>query len=151
MNEYDKQYLHYDTEKWALDYFNSDNGGYLVIDRERITQGNVNKQERGKYEKEYSMCRTLAQNGYKVEYLKEIEGKYDIRLNGIPADLKKTKSHNHIVDYAKKAIRKQGADIVVFEFEKETKRIQEELDKLKRDRIKVYYYFIVDKSKIHVL
>jgi len=43
-------------------------------------------------------------------------GGYDIHLNSIKADLKKTSSHNNMVRYAKHAVKKQGVDMVVFEF-----------------------------------
>ena len=144
------KYNSYGNE-WKRDYVNRDNGGYLVIERQRIAQGEINKQEKVKYKKEYTMCLTLAQNGNKVEYLKMKDGSFDIYLNGISADLKKTKTHNNIVHYAKMAVREQGAKIVVFEFEENSKKIQEELDKLKRDKIKTYYYFTNNKSKIHIL
>jgi hypothetical protein len=48
------------------------------------------------------------------------EGSFDIYLNGIPADLKKTVGSGNIVKYAKKAVEKQGAQIVVFEFNNTT-------------------------------
>jgi hypothetical protein len=134
------EYLGHDTDQWKRAYFNKENGGYLLVDRERIRQGAINKQEKGKYEKELSMCQTLAQNGYKVEYLKEVEGSFDIYLNGKAADLKKTASHNHILDYAKKAINKQGSKVVVFEFEKMTHSIQNELIKLKKLGINTKYF-----------
>jgi ABC-type Fe3+-hydroxamate transport system substrate-binding protein len=69
----------------------------------------------------------------------------------VKAELKRVSSHSHIVDYAKKAVRQQGAEIVLFEFERNAKKIQEELDKLKRAGVKVYYYFSDDKTKIHTL
>ena len=144
------EYNSYGCE-WEKAYFDELNGGYVIVDKQRIKQGNINKQEIEKYNKEYNMCLTLAKNGYKVEYLKIIEGKFDIYLNGISADLKKTTSHNNMLDYAKKAIYKQGAKIVVFEFESDTKKIQEELDKLKRMNINVFYYFTDNKNKMHIL
>jgi len=97
------------------------------------------------------MCMTLAKYGYKVEYLKMTDGGFDIYLNGVSADLKKTASHNNILDYAKKATREQGAKIVVFELGKDTREIQAELEKLKRMKISVCYYFSNNKGKIHTL
>jgi hypothetical protein len=73
------------------------------------------------------------------------EGSFDIYLNGISADLKKTASHNNVVDYAKKAVNKQGANMVVFEFETMTGKIRDELNKLKRMGIKVKYFTSDDK------
>jgi len=137
--------------EYVREYFNNDNGGFLVVDKQRIAQGKINKQEQKKYDKEHSMCMTLAQNGNRIEYLKMTDGSFDIYLNEVSADLKKTSTHNNMVHYAKKATCVQGANIVVFEFEKNSKKIQEELDKLKRDGIKVTYYFSNDKRKMYVL
>ena len=135
-----REYLRHDTEKWRRDYFNRKNGGYLTVERERIEQGKINKQEREKYEKEYGMCSVLAKNGYKVEYLKMTEGSFDIYLNGVSADLKKLSSHNNIARHAKHATRGQGAGVIVFEFEKMTGGIQNALNKLKYAGMKVKYF-----------
>jgi hypothetical protein len=142
-----KDYVKYDVETYQHDGFNN-NGGYLVTERNRITQAERNKQEKKKFDKEHDMCETLRANGYAVEYFAEKSGSYDIRINGIAADLKKTASHNNIVDYAKKAVRKQGAEIVVFEFEKMTNKIHEELNKLKKTGIKVLYFTTNNKEVI---
>lgn len=142
--------INHKPKEWRMDYY-SDGGGFLVTGRERIKQGELNKQERKKFEKEHDMCLTLAANGNTVEYLPEKPGSFDINLNGVAADLKKTASANNIVKYAKKAINVQGAKIVVFEFEKNSKKLQEELDKLKQMGIKIYYYFSDSKDKIHTL
>ena len=131
--------------EWRRDYFNCDNGGYLVVDKQRIEQSKLNKQEKEKYNKEYNMCRILAQNGYEVEYLKLTESSFDIYLNGISADLKKTASHNNVLDYAKKAVYKQGAKIVIFEFFEMTGKIRYELNKIKRMGIEVKYFISADK------
>ncbi|GHU94740.1 hypothetical protein FACS1894156_3300 [Bacteroidia bacterium] len=144
------EYLQHDTDKWRLAFFDKTKGGYLVVAKRRIEQGNVNKQEQAKYAKEYAMCQTLAENGYRVEYLEIKENSFDVYLNGVNAELKKTAGGGNVVKYAKKALREQGAEIIVFEFDSNTKKIQEELDKLKRMGIKVCYYFTNDK-KIHRL
>lgn len=148
-----QEYLQYDTKSWRRDYFDRNNGGYLVVDRERIGHSTINKNEKVKFDKEYRMCEVFAKNGYKIEILKERPGisSSDIRLNGIMAELKKTSSHNNIMNYAKKAIDKQGAKIVLFEFEKETKEIHLELLKLKKENIRVYYYFSRQKDMIYKL
>jgi hypothetical protein len=142
------QYDSYDRETYRHDYFDEDTGGYLVVEKARTAQGSINKQEMAKYEKELSMCQTLAGSGYQVAYLKMTEGSFDIYLNGTSADLKKTASHNNIVAYAKKAVTKQGAKVVVFEFEKETHHIFEELKLLKAKNIPVKYFFANDKRKV---
>jgi hypothetical protein len=143
-----KEYLQHDKEQWQRAYFNKENGGYLLVDKERIAQGAINKQEKGKYEKELSMCQTLAKNGYKVEYLKMTEGSFDIYLNGMAADLKKTVGSN-MEKYAKKAITKQGAKVVVFEFEKNTNEIKTKLLKLSKENIHGHYYFSDERDKIY--
>jgi hypothetical protein len=145
-----QEYLGHDTKKWQRDYFNRDNGGYLVIDRDRIEHSKISKNENEKYNKEYAMSMTFAQNGYKIEMLKERSGlsSSDITINGIMADLKKTSSHNNIVGYAKKAVDKQGAKIVLFEFDTMTGKIHNELNKLKRLGIKVKYFTSDNKMAI---
>ena len=121
----------YDTSKWKKKYFDKKTGGYVVIERDRIYQSQKSKGEKEKFDREQGMNMTLARNGYAVEHLDDRGGTgYDIHLNGIKADLKKTGSHNNMVNYAKKAIRKQGADMAVFEFEKMYDKIHSELNRV---------------------
>jgi len=131
-------------------YFDEKSGGYLVVDKQRIEQGNINKWEKAKYDKEYNMCMNLAQNGYKIEYLKMTDGSFDIYLNGVSADLKQTSSHNNILSYAKKATHEQGAKLVIFEFTKETKSIYEQLELLKTLDIHGKYYFTGKGKSIYI-
>ena len=93
------------------------------------------------------MCTVFAKNGYKIEILKERPGfsSSDITINGIMAELKKTSSHNNIMNYAKKAVEKQGAKIVLFEFDMMTGKIRDELNKMKRKGITVKYFTSDDK------
>ena len=134
------KYDAYDRKKYRHDYFDKKTGGYLVVEKERITQGLRNKQEENKFNKERAMCITLASNGFAVEYLKDTPKSYDIHLNGIKADLKKTASHNNMLDYAKKAIYKQGAEMVVFEFSEMTHKVQKELYNIKKLGISAKYF-----------
>ena len=62
-----------------------------------------NKQEKEKFSKEHSMCRTLASNDFNVTYLESVQGSYDVSLNGIPAELKKVDSSKQIYRHARKA------------------------------------------------
>jgi len=142
--EYDAHH----TDLWQHDYFNSINGGYLLIDKQRIKQGNVSKQEKGKYKKEYDMCLNLAQNGHKIKLLNLAFG-FDIFLDDISADLKKTAGSGNIVKYAKKAINKQGAYLVVFEFDKESSNIYSQIKRLSLMGIRGKYYFTGKKNSIH--
>ncbi|GHV48021.1 hypothetical protein FACS1894181_02740 [Bacteroidia bacterium] len=145
-----KEYQVYDATTWKRDYFDERTGGYLVTHKQRIEHSTMNKNEKEKFNKEFEMSLVFARNGYKIEMLKERSGvsSSDITINGIMADLKKTSSHNNIMSYAKKANRRQGAKIVLFEFEKETMHIKEELKKLKAIGIQVKYFFSNNPSKI---
>ena len=145
------KYDAYDVNLWEKSYFDELTGGYVVTEVVRIAQSKKSKNEQRKFDKEFGMCLTLAQNGYAVEYLEDNPNSYDIHLNGIRADLKKTKGHNNVVNYAKKAVYEQGAEMLVFEFDENSKKLQEELDKLKRSGIRVHYYYSFDKSKIYKL
>jgi hypothetical protein len=155
-----KQYLSFDDKTWRHDRF-SEQGGFLVTQKGRIPKEKAHEEEKAKFKKEYDMCNTLCEKGYAVEFLKERKGVYDIHLDNIPAELKKTGSHNNILEYFSKAVKKQGATIVVFEFEKETGEIHNSLEALKKDKKErerekkkkytVLYFFSKDKSKIYTL
>ncbi len=135
------------------DYFNGNNGGFLATHRQRKDAGEVNKNERQKYEKETDMCRVFARNGYRVEHQAEQPGvsSPDVLINSLPADLKRLSSHNNIVRHAEKAVRKQGAKVVLFQFDEDTKRVHEELEKLKKKGIRTYYFFTGKEKEIRTL
>lgn len=89
------------------------------------------------------MCKTLAKNGHTVVHLadkKRSDGSYDILLDGHKADLKSTKGANNIGNYAKHATRKQGAELVVFEFKKVDGAVHREINKLNQKGIHGFYY-----------
>ena len=145
------KYNSYNANKWEKSYFNENTGGYLVTEKTRITRSQKSDNEAKKFDKEQKMCKVLVNNGHVVEHLDDNNGKgYDIHLNGVKADLKKTAGSGNIEKYAKKAIREQGADIVVFEFENNLKDIHAKLLKLGRDyNIHGYFYFSANKNKIY--
>jgi hypothetical protein len=145
------EYLRHDTGQWERAYFNKENGGYLVVDNERIVHSKVSKNEKAKFDKEYAMSMVFAQNGYKIEMLKEIPRvpSPDVTINGMKADLKRVSGHNNIVKEAKSAVRKQGAEVVLFEFEKETKEIYDKLEILKKKGYHAAYFFSKDKGKVY--
>jgi len=97
-----------------------------------------------KYNKEYSMSQALAINHHRVDYLKEVEGRYDILLDGLPAELKKCGSNN-MYHYASHVIKSQKAEIVVFEFDAMTSKVYQELNKLQRHGYKVIYFTSKEK------
>ena len=139
----------YDFDVWEHSFFDENTGGYVVTEIQRITQSEKSKSERGKYRKEYNMCVALAMDGNAVEHLDDKHGNsYDIHLNGVKADLKKTGSHNNIRNYAKEALNKQGASIVVFEFKVETEEIHSEILLLQKKGIHGKYYFSKNKKII---
>lgn len=118
-------------------------GGQVYTEQGRIDQSKKSNGERQKYEKEAAMCKTLAKNGHTVVHLddkKHSDGSYDILLDGHKADLKSTNGGNNIANYAKHATRKQGAELVVFEFKKMDGAVYSEINKLKAKGIHGYYY-----------
>jgi hypothetical protein len=52
------------------------------------------------------------------------------------------------VSYAKKAVKKQGAEVLLFEFEKMNVEMMKELMKLKEIDINVKYYLTNDKNHV---
>lgn len=129
-----KQYEAYDEKRWKKELFGGEKGGYLVTEKTRIESGMQNKQEKAKYDKEYEMCQTFARAGYRMEHLGETPGvsSPDVTINGVPADLKRTKGGGNIVKYAKKAVRQQGAKMVLFQLDEMNAGIYKELNQLKQ-------------------
>ena len=145
----------YDQEKWEHTYFDEETGGFVVTDKIRIAQG---KKERDKFEKEMRAIRFFASHGLQIEYLEDKPSTYDVNVvgkarftvNGHKADLKSTKSGNNIVDYAKHAVRDQGADFVLIEFQTHHKKISEAISEMKRNHIKGYYYFMGEDTMYEI-
>ncbi len=141
----------YDKKQWEHSYNSKNADGYVMTEKERITEAKASKQEKKKYKKELNMCMVIADNGHKVEYLhgvnRPVGETYDITLDGTPAELKATGSHNNIEKYAKKAFKEQGAKAIVFELEKRTSDIYEALNEAKRKYpgLSIYFYFKNDK------
>lgn len=144
-----QQYEAYDEKKWRKAHFDQANGGYLVTEESRQAYGNRNKQEKAKYDKEHEMCLTYARAGYRVEHLGETPGvsSPDVLINGIPADLKRTKGGGNIVKYAKKAISKQGAEMVLFQFDEMNADVYKELHQLQQMGIHGKY-FVTGEDRI---
>jgi hypothetical protein len=147
------KYNAYDTNVWTKACFDEKTGGYVVVDKQRIEHSKASKNEKAKFDKEQAMAMVFAKNGYKIEMLKEIPGvsSPDVAINGMKADLKRVSSHKNIENYAKKATRKQGAEVVLFQFDNETEAIYKELEKLKCMNIKAFYYFTGRDNQIHQL
>lgn len=139
--------------EWQKDYFNGNNGGFLATHKQRIEAGAINKNERMKYQKEAEMCRVFTRNGYRVEHQAEQPGvsSPDVTIDGRPADLKRVSSHNNIVRHAVKAVKKQGAEEVLFQVDTLTDEVRREFAALKRMKIKVRYFVTGEEHMIHTL
>lgn len=141
----------YDQSLWSHSYINSSNGGSIIEENSRISKSKINKQEEDKYKKEKLMCKFLADNGHTIEFRDDTAHgaeSFDILIDGMKADLKKTGSANNIIKYARHATKEQGAEVVVFGFTKKTKQILQKLTELKRKGFKFYYYF-EDENVLH--
>lgn len=113
-----KEYLALSDTEWRKDYFDEATGGYLVTSWKRIEEART-KKEPYKLSIEHHMCLVFAKNGFKVLHYEDekADGSYDVVINNLRADLKRTKSTNNIIRYAKHAIRVQNAEILLIEFE----------------------------------
>lgn len=108
------------------------------------------KNERKVLAKELSMARVYAQAGDRIEFSSKSAGTHDIYANGIPAELKRVKSHNNIIGEAKDAVKRQGAKLVYFEFSQENQAIHDKISELRRKGYKGKYFFS-KRKKVHDL
>ena len=142
--------VEYDQEQWEHTYISTQADGLVVTEHGRIAESEINEKEKAKYKKELSMCFDIADNGHYVEFLhgeNRPKGQtFDIRIDGIPADLKFIEeSGSNIPRYAKYAFRNQGAEIVVFRLSSHSA-----YDKIKEAHRKygaegqIYFYFADD-------
>ncbi len=76
--------------------------------------------------------------------------KYDVNINGSPADMKRIKATNNIMRAASRAVGKQNSKIVLFQFDKDELRVRLDLIKLKRKGYNVLYFF-TDEGKVYKL
>ena len=132
----------YDTAVWVRTHYNNASGGYVATQRERAEFARRNKQETAKFQKEQAMCIVLANAGFKIEHLVEKPGisSPDIKINGVPADLKRMDGPANIVKKGLQAVKKQGAKKVVFQFEKWNERYQRAIEELQRKGVHGYYF-----------
>lgn len=142
----------YAADRWEHTYISEDSDSFVVTEWDRIAESGVNSQEKLKFKKEMSMCKVIADNGHDIEFLHgdgRTRGEtYDIRLDGIPADLKCiTGTGASMPKYAKHAFREQGAKIVIFELPSHDKSIYDMLKEAHRKYSKdgkIYFYFTDD-------
>lgn len=138
---------------WKKEYFNKENGGFTVIHRNRLPGKKTSKNDIAKFNKELSMCNTFARAGFKVELVDEKPGisSPDIMLDNQPAELKRTEGHTNIMGYAKDAIEKKKAKIVIFQLDTETTKVHRELKNIQEKGWKGYYFFTGKEDKIYKL
>ena len=116
-----RRIVKYNEEEWERTYISPNDNGLVATQWERIAESEASNSERQKFVKEMRMCKVLADNGHDVEYLQGVNRPagqtYDIRMDGIKADLKCiTGGASNIVKYIKKALTKQGGEAVILEF-----------------------------------
>ena len=136
----------YDMNVWVHNYSGKNSDGYVMTERDRIPEPSADNNDIAKYNKEFGMCKVAADNGHKIEFLRENDRPagqtYDIRFDGIPTELKSTTSTGNIVKYARYAQKKQGAQAVLFEFPSPSKEISEKLAEIKRKyQVRIFFYF----------
>lgn len=146
-----KKFKSYDELTWEHTYHSTIGGGYVVTERNRIQESLSSNNEQSKFTKELNMCKILADNGRAVEYLR-CEGRlqgytYDVHIDGMKADLKCiTGGVGNIVKYAKKALRGQGGDAVVFELPSHDRAYYEAITEAKRKcNGRILFYFSDEK------
>lgn len=126
--------------------------GWGSIAPQRLMRLTINKNERNKLLKELAMADVLAAHGYRVHLVEEDSriGSYDALINGIPADFKRTKSHNNIRKYASIAVKKQRAKILVFQFDRDTPSIHLEIISLIQRGYSIIYFFTDRKQELFI-
>ncbi len=142
----------YSSESWEHTYISENADGLVATERARITESEANSREKLKFNKELSMCKNLADNGHDIEFLHgegQAKGEtYDIRFDGIPADLKCIiGSGTSIPKHVKHALMEQGAKIVIFELPSHGSKINDRLTESYRKYGKygkIYFYFTDD-------
>jgi hypothetical protein len=143
------KYNAYNPEDWTKAYFDEHSGGYIAVNKERIENSKKSKNEKAKFDKEFEMSLVFAKNGDKIELLEEIPRipSPDVKINGILADLKRVSGHNNIVKYANRAIYQQGAELILFQFDKMDDQIIAAINALKKRNVKGMY-FVTGNNRI---
>ena len=140
----------YDEKEWERTYISPRNNGLVVTQHERIRESKAHENEIEKFNKELRMCKVLANNGHDVEYLqgenRPIGQTYDIRIDGIKADLKCiTGRGSSIVKYARTALTDQGGEAVIFELPSHNPSYYEALAEARRKCYgQIFFYFSDD-------
>ena len=136
-----QQYETLSDKEWRKDFFSKKNGGYLATSWKRIDEA-IQKNEPEKFKMEHRMCLVFAKAGYRIKHFEDEkpEGSFDVTINEINGDLKKTRSTNNIIRYSKHALKVQKADVILIEFEKWGSAFREIISEMARKGIHGYYY-----------
>lgn len=146
-----RRIVRYNEEEWERTYISPNDNGLVATQWERIAESEASNSERQKFIKEMRMCKVLADNGHDVEYLQGVNRPvgqtYDIRMDGIKADLKCiTGGASNIVKYAKKALTKQGGEAVIFEFPSPDKKFFDALAEARRKYSGRMFFYIIEEN-----
>ena len=143
--------------EWEKTFFDEVTGGFLVTQLSRKYKY-MSPNDRQTFLKEQRMGLKYASFGFQIEHKYEIpgvsspdaviirHGNDTLIVDGQLADFKSTKSANNIVNYAEYAIKKQGAQLVMFEFTAHAKGIADKMKTLTSKGIHGYFYY-VDENK----
>lgn len=144
------KYESYNPDTHEKTFFDKHTGGYVVTERERIAASKTNKQAAAIYKKEKDMCIVFAKGGNRIVHLHERPGisSTDVTCNGMKADLKRTGSPDQIVKHAKYAIRKQGAKMVLFQFDRLNAKMATAIKELQDLKIHGKYFITGKEDKI---
>ncbi len=115
--------------------------GAIYLPDARRNEGIRSKNERSILAKELYMARVFAKAGHEIVFTENGTDNHDVFIDGIPADLKRLEKHINIIRHAKYATRNQGAELVLFEFTKETQSIHDKIEELKRKGYHGKYFF----------
>lgn len=145
-----RRIVRYNEEEWERTYISPNDNGLVATQWERIAESEASNSERQKFVKEMRMCKVLADNGHDVEYLLGVNRPagqtYDIRMDGIKADLKCiTGGAGNIVKYIKKALTKQGGEAVILEIPSHAPEYYGALAEARRKcNGRIFFYFSDD-------
>lgn len=109
------------------------------------------------YLKEQKMCRKLVSFGFQIEHLYEVPGVSSpdiavkrhgciVKIGGRLAELKQLSSSNKIYNEGKNAKYNKKADLIIFEFTKQSSGIFREIGRLTGIGIHGYYYYTDSKT-----
>lgn len=145
-----EEYDSYNPDAYEKTFFDKRTGGYVVTERQRLAAAKANKQETAKYQKEKNMCLVFAKDGNKIVHLSEKTGisSADVTCNGAKADLKRTDGYQNIVKYATHAVHKQGAQMVLFQFDSWNARFAKEISNLQKAKIHGKYFITGKENEI---